>query len=103
MRLLCSHLGVTFDAQQGPVCALDDVSFETRDREFLAFVGPSGCGKTTLLKVLAQMVSPKEGVVERIPSSSDRNSAVLLVSQEHNLFPWMTVLENAAFGCEMQG
>jgi len=56
-----------------------------------------------LLRVLAGAVTPSEGEVERIPSPADRNQNVLLVSQEHSLFPWMTVLENAAFGCEMQG
>ena len=103
MRLRCSRLGITFETPHGPVCALQDVGFETREREFLSFVGPSGCGKTTLLRVLAGMVEPGEGSVERIPSSADSNSNVLLVAQEHSLFPWMTVLENAAFGCEMLG
>jgi len=103
MRLRCSHLRVSFVSLQGPVCALSDLSFETREREFLAFVGPSGCGKTSLLRVLAGAVAPIEGEVERIPSAADRNQDVLLVSQEHSLFPWMTVIENAAFGCEMQG
>jgi NitT/TauT family transport system ATP-binding protein len=102
MRLRCSHLGVSFASLQGLVCALSDLSFETREREFLAFVGPSGCGKTSLLRVLAGAVAPIEGEVERIPSAADRNQDVLLVSQEHSLFPWMTVMENAAFGCEMQ-
>jgi NitT/TauT family transport system ATP-binding protein len=103
MRLRCAHLGVSFESLSGAVCALRGLSFETREREFLAFVGPSGCGKTTLLRVLAGAVSPSEGEVERIPSPADRNQNVLLVSQERSLFPWMTVLENAAFGCEMQG
>jgi NitT/TauT family transport system ATP-binding protein len=102
MRLRCSHLGVGFESLQGSVCALRDLSFETREREFLALVGPSGCGKTTLLRVLAGAVAPTEGEIERIPSAADRNQDVLLVSQEHSLFPWMTMIENAAFGCEMQ-
>jgi len=103
MRLHCSRLGITFDSPQGSICALQGVSFETRDREFLSCVGPSGCGKTTLLRALAGMVEPSEGSIQRIPSASDSNSNVLLVAQEHGLFPWMTVLENAAFGCEMLG
>jgi NitT/TauT family transport system ATP-binding protein len=103
MRLLCRHLGVTFQSAHGPVQALHDLSFETREREFLSFVGPSGCGKTTMLRVLAGMLAPTEGEVQRIASAADHNQSVLLVSQERNLFPWMTVIENAAFGCEMQG
>ena len=103
MRLRCSHLRVSFESAKGAVCALHDLSFETREREFLTFVGPSGCGKTTLLRVLAGIVAPGQGKVERIASPADSNQNVLLVCQEHNLFPWMTVLENAAFGCKMQG
>lgn len=103
MRLRCAQLGVSFESPRGEVCALRDVSFETHEREFLSIVGPSGCGKTTLLRVLAGAVTPQEGEMERIPSSADRRQNVLLVSQEHSLFPWMTVLENATFGCELQG
>jgi len=103
MRLHCSHLGIAFESAQGSIRALEDLSFETREREFLSFVGPSGCGKTTLLRILAGIIAPGEGEVQRIVSASDRNQSVLLVSQERNLFPWMTVIENAAFGCEMQG
>ena len=103
MRLRIVNLGVTFPAPSGPVQALRGVSFETRDREFLCIAGPSGCGKTTLLRVTAGLQKPSEGRVERIPSAADRNGQILLVSQERNLFPWMTVLDNAAFGLEMQG
>lgn len=103
MRLRCSRLCVEFASAQGPVYALRDLSFETSEREFLTLVGPSGCGKTTLLRVLAGITVPSAGSVERIASAADGNREVLLVPQEHNLFPWMTVLENAAFGCEMQG
>jgi NitT/TauT family transport system ATP-binding protein len=103
VRLLCSHLRVGFGSATGEVCALDGLSFESREREFLTLVGPSGCGKTTLLRVLAGMLAPGLGDVRRIPSSADSSQAVLLVGQEHNLFPWMNMLDNAAFGCEMEG
>jgi len=85
------------------VPALRDLTFSSRDGEFLTFVGPSGCGKTTLLRVLAGLLAPGSGEVDRIPGTGDRSSAILLVSQEHNLFPWMTASANAAFGLEMQG
>lgn len=103
MRLRCSRLGVSFGSTDGTVRALDGLSFESREREFLTLVGPSGCGKTTLLRVLAGVLPPGEGEVERIPSTADHNSDVRLVCQEHSLFPWMTALDNAAFGLEMSG
>ncbi len=103
MRLRCFRLGVSFASATGKVQALEDLSFESRDREFLTLVGPSGCGKTTLLRILAGVLPPAQGEVERIPSPRDRNQDVRLVCQEHSLFPWMSALENVAFGLEMKG
>lgn len=94
---------MSFASPGGCVHALAGVSFEVRDREFLCILGPSGCGKTTLLRVVAGLQKPTTGEVERIPPATDRRPQVLLVSQENNLFPWMTALDNAAFGLEMQG
>ncbi len=103
MQLSCSHLAVEFPTAIAPVRALRDVSFESREGEFLTLVGPSGCGKTTILRVLAGITTPTSGEVEHIPSPEDESGRVLLVSQEHSLFPWMTAEDNAAFGLEMQG
>lgn len=103
MRLRAVNLSLTFPSPGGPIPALRGVSFETRENEFLCIVGPSGCGKTTLLRVAAGIQAPDEGALERIPSASGQNGEILLVSQERNLFPWMTALDNAAFGLEMKG
>ena len=103
MRLKCTGLGVVFDSQGSRVHALKDVSFETRQGEFLSVVGPSGCGKTTLLRALSGIITPREGTVERLPVCADHTHNARMVFQEDSLFPWMTVLENATFGLEMQG
>ena len=117
MMLRCSGLSVAFGTGDRETQALSGVSFDTREGEFLSIVGPSGCGKTTLLRTLAGLISPREGCVERISSPfspregcverisspADVGDRVLLVFQERNLFPWMTAIENATFGLEMQG
>jgi NitT/TauT family transport system ATP-binding protein len=102
MRVVCSDLGVTFDSAGGKVEALANVTFETREGEFLAVVGPSGSGKTTLLRAIAGLISAQHGAIQRVPAADPRHRA-LIVSQENNLFPWMTVLKNAALGLEMTG
>ncbi len=102
MKLACSGVAVTYRSNGNAVEAIRDISFRAGDREFLAVVGPSGCGKTTLLRVLAGLLPPTSGDVRRTPAPDDPSDRVLMVFQEHNLFPWMTVLQNAAFGLEMQ-
>ena len=102
MHLRCTGFGVRFWSAAGEVQALSDITFETREGEFVAIVGPSGVGKTTLLRTLAGLITPQQGTVARI-SAPGENQRALMMFQENNLFPWMTVLENAAFGLEMSG
>ena len=86
------------------VTALEDVSFEVKRKEFLCIVGPSGCGKTTLLHIIAGLETPTHGSIHlkgEIVTGTCPCRA--LVFQESTLFPWMTALENVAFGMEIQG
>lgn len=103
MELRCEKLGMVYPAANGGVRALEDLSFTARAEQFICIVGPSGCGKTTLLKVIAGLLAPSSGKVifSRSPDGSRPRTA--LVFQEHGLFPWLRVLDNVAFGLEMQG
>lgn len=103
MRLACSDLTVSFEARGQIIAALDGLSFETHGGEFLSLIGPSGCGKTTLLRTIAGVLKPARGRIEFDPGSGAGNGHRLMVYQEDSLFPWMTVIENAAFGLEMKG
>ncbi len=82
--------------------AVDDVSFEVNDGEFLVLVGPSGCGKTTTLRLLAGLEAATEGEIrfgERVVNRvrpRDRN--VAMVFQDYAIFPHMTVYDNVAYG-----
>jgi NitT/TauT family transport system ATP-binding protein len=99
----CEHLSKAYRTRNGLVPALEDVTFGVGEQEFVCLVGPSGCGKTTLLKLIAGLLEPTSGriVFSQKPPQDRPRSA--LVFQEHGLFPWMTVLDNVAFGLEMQG
>src|SRR5438477_3052941 len=85
------------------VTALDLISLEVREREFLTIVGPSGCGKTTLLKIIAGLIPPTRGAVElngrRIAAPP---AEIVYIAQQYNksLFPWRTVQRNAEFPLE---
>lgn len=87
--------------------AVNDMSLDVRDREFMVLVGPSGCGKSTALRMLAGLEDVTQGeikiddqVVNDVPS---RNRDVAMVFQTYALYPHMSVFENMAFGLRMQG
>ncbi len=86
----------------GKVLALDRVSFDVENGEYLCVLGPTGSGKTTLLRLIAGLLKPDDGTiyfddqpVNRIDAPS-RNA--VYVPQQYALFPHLTVLENVAFG-----
>jgi NitT/TauT family transport system ATP-binding protein len=102
MLLRCEGINVSLGTSNStPV--LSDISFVARHGELLTVLGPSGCGKTTLLRTIAGLVPPSRGYVRFEPAPGDRNKAALLVFQENSLFPWMTALQNAAFGLKAKG
>jgi sulfate transport system ATP-binding protein len=86
--------------------ALNDVSLQAHDKEFLALLGPSGSGKTTLLRVLAGLETPDAGEVnfggEDFLSLPVRKRRVGMVFQHYALFRHMTVAQNIAFGLSVR-
>ncbi len=103
MGFECQHLNKVYQTRNAVVPALEDMSFSVGEREFVCIVGPSGCGKTTLLKLIAGLMEPTSGRIIFSAEPLDGRIRSALVFQEHGLFPWMTVLDNVAFGLEMRG
>ncbi len=103
LGLTCQHLCKTYPTRNGMITALEDLTFSVQDQEFVCMVGPSGCGKTTLLKLIAGLLKPTSGQITFFGDSPHDRPRSALVFQEHGLFPWMTVLDNVAFGLEMRG
>ena len=97
-------LTMRFETKSDPVVALDDLDVDIRPGEFVALLGPSGCGKSTLLNVVAGILKPTSGTitVDGKPVKGT-NPDCGIVFQNHSLFPWMSVLENVAFGPKMLG
>lgn len=100
----CRKLGKVYRARGAGVRALAELTFSADEGEFVCIVGPSGCGKSTLLRILAGLIQPSSGELVFNPRMlKDGKPSSALVFQEHALFPWMSVLDNVAFGLEAQG
>lgn len=103
VRIDCQQLDYSYPTRNGSVVALKGVSVHLPYGEFVCVVGPSGCGKTTLLKLIAGVLDPAEGKILFEGLSDDGRPHCALSFQEHGVFPWMTVLDNVAFGLELRG
>jgi NitT/TauT family transport system ATP-binding protein len=102
MAIKISVAGVSMAFPASLRASLEKVSFEVAEGEVVCVVGPSGCGKTTLLRILAGVESPTGGEVSRRAGRADRPFACM-VYQDLALFPWQTVLQNAALGPRLRG
>src|SRR2546423_15211959 len=95
----------TFDG--GASLALQELSLEVRDGEFLVLLGPSGCGKTTALRCIAGLEDPTSGEIligdRDVTQDAPAHRDVAMVFQTYALYPHLTVRENIAFALEMRG
>ena len=93
-----------FNTRNGEMIALNGVSLDIMENEFICVVGPSGCGKSTLLNIIAGLLEPTSGKVycdgkEVTGTGTERG----VVFQQYALFPWMTVKKNVMFGLNLKG
>ena len=104
-KLLIERVGKRFDtAGQKSTVAIEDLSLDVRQGEFLAIVGPSGCGKTTFLNAVDGLLPIADGSLtldgrDITKPGPDR----AMVFQQPGLLPWRTVTGNVMFGVEAQG
>jgi NitT/TauT family transport system ATP-binding protein len=90
--------------KQQTIKALKDISFKVQDGQFLTILGPSGCGKTTLLNIIAGLLPTEHGeILLDGKSIQGPGKDRAMVFQWPALMPWRTVLNNVAYGLEIQG
>jgi NitT/TauT family transport system ATP-binding protein len=102
--LTAEDVSVRFETPEGPITAVDNVSFTVQQGEFLSIIGPSGCGKSTLFNVIGGLLSQHEGMV-RVGGEtiSGPHKSIGMVFQEESTFPWRNVTDNVAFPLELTG
>src|SRR5579862_8897311 len=86
----------------GDVAAVDDISLDIADGEFLVLVGPSGCGKSTLLRLIAGLEEASEGLIaigdRDVTDLPPRSRDIAMVFQSYALYPHMSVRQNLGYG-----
>ncbi|MCI5827932.1 MAG: ABC transporter ATP-binding protein [Lachnospiraceae bacterium] len=86
----------SYHSMDGEVPALENVTFNVGEKEFLVIVGPSGCGKSTLLDLIFGLIRPECGEI-----GGDRDSVGYMLQKDH-LFSWRTIEKNILLGLEIQ-
>ncbi|TGV13566.1 ABC transporter ATP-binding protein [Mesorhizobium sp. M8A.F.Ca.ET.173.01.1.1] len=93
-----------FDLSDNSFIALDRLSLDIADGEFVTVVGPSGCGKSTALNIAAGLLRPSEGSVlvdgKAVEGPGPERG---MIFQQYALFPWLTVRQNVEFGLRIKG
>lgn len=94
--LSISNLEKSFHTREGEIKALDSISFDVYEKEFISIVGPSGCGKSTILSILAGLEEKSSGEI-----NFSKNYTIGYMLQNDSLFEWRTVLDNCLLGLEV--
>jgi len=101
------HVSKTFGEGDERVTAVDDVTLEIEDHEFMILLGPSGCGKSTLLRMIAGLEDPTGGDItigDRVVNDVEpKLRDIAMVFQSYALYPHKTVAANIEFPLKVRG
>ena len=103
-RTVISIKDMTKSYLGGSFTAVDNVSLEIKEGEIVAFVGPSGCGKTTVMRMVAGLEEPTEGVIfvnDQMVHGPGPDRGMIF--QAYTSFPWLTARQNVEYGMKVLG
>ena len=97
------NVTLKYQTPNDEITAIENLSFNCNDGDFVSLIGPSGCGKTTVLSLLAGLITPSSGSIlfdgERLSKSNDNLGYML---QKDHLFPWRTIEKNVFLPLEIK-
>lgn len=101
--LSLNNVSYSYHSLSGETKALENISFDVHDGDFVAIVGPSGCGKSTLLSLISGLITPESGsiYINGIPANKS-SLHIGHMFQKDNLFEWRSIYRNVLLGLEIQ-
>ena len=93
--LKVENISKIYQAENGEVEAVKDVSFSVEEGEFVSIIGPSGCGKSTVLSIIA-------GLEEKTSGNIQIDGQIGYMLQKDSLLEWLTIYKNVLFGLEIK-
>jgi len=97
------NLTMNYHTHSGETAAIENLSLQVQEGEFVSIIGPSGCGKSTLLSLICGLIKPSSGqiLVDGEPVLG-ANSKIGYMPQRDQLFPWRNIIQNVTLGLEVQ-
>lgn len=92
------NLNKIYHTEKNDVLALENISFDVYENEFISIVGPSGCGKSTILSILANLEDKTDGTIKFF-----KDLSIGYMLQDDCLFFWKSILDNCLVGLEITG
>ena len=97
MKILeIKNLSKIYHTKTSEIKALEDISFDVEEGEFISIVGPSGCGKSTILSILSGIINKSGGEIYL-----KENYSIAYMLQDDSLLPFRTILDNCLLGLEV--
>ena len=93
--LKVKNISKIYQAENGEIEAVRDVSFSVEEGEFVSLIGPSGCGKSTVLSIIA-------GLEEKTSGDIEIDGQIGYMLQKDSLLEWLTIYKNVLFGLEIK-
>ena len=104
VMLEAAHISKTFFSDKGDTDAIEDISIDVRENEFLVLLGPGPCGKSTFLNIVAGLLKPTSGTIKLDGKEiKGTDSRIAMVFQKTGIYEWKTAMENTELGLKYRG